>query len=297
MSSTEKTALIIVGPTASGKTALSLQLASQYSTAIISADSRQCYRELNIGVAKPRQEELNQCRHYFIDSHSIQDTVDTVIFEQEAIAASREIFNEHDVAIVTGGTGLYVKVFCAGIDDIPGVDNEVKLRVEGLWRTGGIGALQQWLAEIDPVFMSITKEKDNRVRLMRALEVRLSSGRSILEFQEGQTKKRDFTIKKIGIEWPREVLYERINKRVDAMMDAGLLKEAEYLYIHRNLKALQTVGYQELFDHFEGKYSLDEAVDKIKQHTRNYAKRQLTWFRKDHRVEWMSWVEAVDFMI
>lgn len=297
MCSQVKTALVIVGPTASGKTALSLSLASQFSTAIISADSRQCYRELNIGVAKPSPDELRQCRHYFIDTHSIHDRVDAVVFEQEALDAAREIFNVNEVAIVTGGTGLYVKVFCEGIDDMPAVDPEVKSRVEAIWKNGGVSALQQWIAEVDPVFIGATKEKDNRVRLMRALEVKLSSGRSILDFREGQKKKREFTITKIGIDWPREILYQRINKRVEDMMEAGLLEEATRLYSDRDLKALQTVGYQELFDHFEGKYSLDEAVEKIKQHTRNYAKRQLTWFRKDSSVEWMSWEKAVEFRI
>jgi tRNA dimethylallyltransferase len=252
---------------------------------------------LNIGVAKPSQDELRQCRHYFIDSHSIHEKVDAVVFEQEALATAQEIFSANDVAIITGGTGLYVKVFCEGIDEMPAVDPEVKSRVEEVWRNGGVSALQQWVTEIDPGFLQATKEKDNRVRLMRALEMKLSSGRSILDFREGQKKQRDFTIKKIGIEWPREILYQRINARVDDMMEAGLLEEARSLYPHRELKALQTVGYQELFDHLDGKYSLDEAVDKIKQHTRNYAKRQLTWFRKDSNVEWMVWDKAVDFRI
>ncbi len=153
-----KTTLIIVGPTASGKTTLSLSLAAQYSTAIISADSRQCYRELNIGVAKPSPDELRQCRHYFIDSHSIHDRVDAVVFEQEALDAAREIFSANDVAIVTGGTGLYVKVFCEGIDDMPTVDPDVKSRVEEIWRNGGVSALQQRLAEVDPVFITATEE-------------------------------------------------------------------------------------------------------------------------------------------
>jgi tRNA dimethylallyltransferase len=283
-----KTAIVIVGPTASGKTAFSLELAAKYSTSIISADSRQCYRELNIGVAKPTEVELASCRHYFIDSHSIHDPVDTVIFEQEALRAAAEIFSEHDVAILTGGTGLYVKVFCEGIDNMPSIDPEVKKKVENAWQTGGLEALQQWITEIDPQFLDSTKERDNRVRLMRALEVKLQSGTSILEFREGAKKKRDFRIRKIGIEWPRDLLYARINKRVEEMMEAGLVDEARGLYPFRHLKALQTVGYQELFDHFDGRYSLDEAVEKIKQHTRNYAKRQMTWFKKDAEIDWIS---------
>jgi len=291
-SGSSKTALVIVGPTASGKTAFSLELAAKYSTSIISADSRQCYRELNIGVAKPSKEELARCRHYFIDSHSIHDPVDAVVFEQEALGAATEIFSTNDIAVVTGGTGLYVKVFCEGIDNMPSIDPEVKERVQDAWRTGGLDTLPQWLAEVDPLFLDRSKEKDNRVRLMRALEVKLSSGISILEFREGAKKKRDFEIRKIGIEWPRDILYARINKRVDDMMEAGLLDEAQALYPYRHLKALQTVGYQELFEHFDGNYSLAEAVEKIRQHTRNYAKRQMTWFRKDKGIEWMSMDKA-----
>ena len=293
-SGSSKTAIVIVGPTASGKTAFSLELAAKYSTSIISADSRQCYRELNIGVAKPTKEELARCRHYFIDSHSIHEPVDAGVFEQEALSAAAEIFRDHDVAVVTGGTGLYVKVFCEGIDNMPSIDPEVKKRVEDAWQTGGLEALQQWLTEVDPLFLHSTTEKDNRVRLMRALEVKLQSGNSILEYREGAKKNRDFEIRKIGIEWPREILYARINKRVEDMMEAGLLDEATTLYPYRHLKALQTVGYQELFDHFDGHYSLAEAVDKITQHTRNYAKRQMTWFRKDKGIEWMGGEDAFD---
>jgi tRNA dimethylallyltransferase len=294
-SGSSKTAIVIVGPTASGKTAFSLELAGKYSTSIISADSRQCYRELNIGVAKPTKEELARCRHYFIDSHSIHEPVDAGVFEQEALSAAAEIFRDHDVTVVTGGTGLYVKVFCEGIDNMPSIDPDVKKRVEDAWQTGGLEALQQWLTEVDPLFLHRTTEKDNRVRLMRALEVKLQSGNSILEYREGAKKKRDFKIRKIAIEWPRDILYARINKRVEDMMEAGLPDEAKTLYPYRHLKALQTVGYQELFDHFDGHYSLAEAVDKIKQHTRNYAKRQMTWFRKDKGIEWMSFEEAIDF--
>ena len=279
-------AIVIVGPTASGKTSLSLLAARHFNTSIISADSRQCYRELNIGVARPSEAELSECRHYFINSHSIHENIDTVIFEQEALAAAETIFNENKVVIVTGGTGLYVKVFCEGIDDIPVTDPAAKDMVEQAWKQGGIARLQEWLNEIDPAFLMQMKEKGNRARMMRAIEVRLSSGKSILDFREGAKKKRPFAIKKVGIHWPREQLYQRINNRVEDMMGSGLLKEAETLYPFRHLKALQTVGYQELFDYLDGKYSLDGAVEKIKQHTRNFAKRQMTWFRKDPDITW-----------
>jgi tRNA dimethylallyltransferase len=263
-------------------------LAHRFQTSIISADSRQCYRELNIGVAKPSVEELSQCPHYFINTHSIHEKVDAVVFEQEALAATEKIFAENEIAIVAGGTGLYVKVFCEGIDDIPPTDPQVKQQVQDAFNEGGLLRIQQWLIEVDPDFLSATKETGNRARFMRALEVKLSSGKSILEFREGKKKTRPFFIKKIGISWPREVLYQRINQRVEEMMMAGLLKEAESLYPFRHLKALQTVGYQELFDYLDKKYSLDEAVEKIKQHTRNYAKRQLTWYKKDPEISWAS---------
>jgi tRNA dimethylallyltransferase len=281
-------AIIFVGPTASGKTSLSLAAASRYQTSIISADSRQCYREMNIGVAKPSAEELSQCPHYFVNNHSIHEKVDAVVFEQEALAAAEKIFRDNDIAIVAGGTGLYVKVFCDGIDDIPATDPDIKQQVQDAFDEGGFQRIQQWLNEVDPAFLSATKESGNRARFMRALEVKLSSGKSILEFREGKKKTRPFGIVKIGISWPREILYQRINQRVEEMMTAGLLKEAASLYPFRHLKALQTVGYQELFEYFDKKYSLDEAVEKIKQHTRNYAKRQLTWYKKDPEINWTS---------
>ena len=287
-------AIIFVGPTASGKTGLSLAAARRYQTSIISADSRQCYREMNIGVAKPSLEELSQCPHYFINNHSIHEQVDAVVFEQEALAATEKIFSENDIAIVAGGTGLYVKVFCEGIDDIPATDPYIKQQVQDAFEEGGFQRIQQWLNEVDPAFLSATKESGNRARFMRALEVKLSSGKSILEFREGKKKTRPFSIVKIGISWPREILYQRINQRVEEMMEAGLLKEAESLYTFRQKKALQTVGYQELFDYFDKKYSLDEAVDKIKQHTRNYAKRQMTWYNKDPEINWTSLDDYLD---
>jgi tRNA dimethylallyltransferase len=279
-----KTAIIIVGPTASGKSAAALRLARQLDTSIISADSRQCYREMNIGVARPSAEELSSVRHYFINSHSIHDPVDAVVFEQEALQAANEIFATRDQLVMAGGTGLYVRVFTEGIDDIPAVEETIKLEVRSVKRT--VGELQLWLEKIDPDYVRNTTEPGNPVRLMRAIEVKLSTGRSILSYRNGGPKKRDFNIVRIGIDLPRETLYRRINDRVDHMMDQGLFAEAQALFPHRHLDALQTVGYQELFDHLEGKYSLDEAVAKIRQHTRNYAKRQLTWFRREQEVEW-----------
>jgi tRNA dimethylallyltransferase len=287
------TAWVIVGPTASGKTSLAIQAALKHETAIISADSRQCYREMNIGVAKPTPAELNSVPHYFINTHSIHDPVDAVVFEQLALQAAEEIFRVSNFAVVTGGTGLYVKVFCEGIDDIPAVDPSVKERVAAVFRDQGIPGLQKWLTEVDPIFMQTSTETSNRVRLMRALEVKLSSGNSILAFRAGEKKDRPFLIQKYGVQWPREILYKRINERVDAMISAGLVQEATALYPLRHLKALQTVGYQEIFSYVDGLLSLDEAVEKIKQHTRNYAKRQITWFSRDSSIQWFNYEELL----
>jgi tRNA dimethylallyltransferase len=288
-----KTALVIVGPTASGKTSLSLQAALKHKTAIISADSRQCYLEMNIGVAKPSPAELSLVPHYFINSHSIHEPVDAVVFEQVALQAAEEIFSVGNIAVVTGGTGLYVKVFCEGIDDIPPVDPSIKESVAAVFREQGVPGLQQWLTEIDPEFMQASTETSNRARLMRALEVKLSSGSSILAFRAGVKKERPFLIQKYGVQWPREMLNKRINDRVDTMISAGLVQEATTLYPLRHLKALQTVGYQEIFSYLDGLFSLDEAVEKIKQHTRNYAKRQLTWFRHDPDIHWIMLPEGL----
>lgn len=281
-----KTAWLILGPTASGKTAASIALAKQLNTAIISADSRQCYREMTIGVAKPLPEELAAVRHYFIDTHSIHESVDAKVFEQEALAAAAEVFEHNDHVVVAGGTGFYAKVFCEGIDELPPISETVRADVRGQKRT--VKALQEWLAQIDPAYLQHTHEADNPSRLMRAIEVKLSSGESILSFRTGGKQKRPFKIRKIGIEWPREALYARINQRVDEMFAAGLVEEATGLYPYRHLPALQTVGYQEIFDYIDGKYTLETAREKIKQHTRNYAKRQGTWFKKDPEIQWTT---------
>jgi len=281
-----KTAIIIVGPTASGKTDAALRLARRLDTSIISADSRQCYRELQIGVAKPTTEELASVRHYFINSHSIHDHVDVALFEREALQAAAEIFATQDQLVMAGGTGLYIRAFCEGIDDMPAVEERIKLEVRSVKRT--VGELQLWLEKIDPDYLRNTTEPENPARLMRAIEVKLATGRSILSFRKGERKKRDFNILRIGIGLPRETLYRCIDERVERMMDMGLGEEARQLFPFRHLDALQTVGYRELFDHLEGRCSLDQAVEKIKQHTRNYAKRQLTWFRREQDIDWDS---------
>lgn len=283
----DKTCIIIVGPTAAGKTALSLQLAEYFDTDIISADSRQCYRELDIGVAKPDAAELQKVKHYFINSHSIHEVVNAGIFESYALQAVHEIFERHNIAVMAGGTGLYIKAFCYGMDAIPEVKEELREWVREQYHALGISWLQQMLKQHDQLFYA-KGEMQNPQRMMRALEIKLSSGTSILKWHSLPQKQRDFSIIKIGIELPRMEIYHNINKRVDAMMEQGLLEEAKGLYPYRNINALQTVGYTELFDYIDGTLTLREAVDAIKKNTRHYAKRQITWFKKDDTISWFS---------
>jgi tRNA dimethylallyltransferase len=281
----KKTCIVIVGPTAVGKTSIALQLAKHFSTDIISADSRQCFKELNIGVAKPTPEELQSIKHYFINSHSIQDDMNTAIFEKYALKSIGEIFKTKDIAIMVGGTGLYVKTFCHGIDEVPKVSPEIKEKVIADYEWEGLEWLQKEVEKVDPLYYAKGENK-NPTRLMRALEVKLSTGKSILDFQTHKKKVRDFDIIKIGLDMPREALYNRINARVNIMMEQGLEKEVESLEPYKKLNALQTVGYRELFSYLEEDISLDYAVQMIQQNTRNYAKRQLTWFRADEQVQW-----------
>ncbi|HEY0677388.1 MAG TPA: tRNA (adenosine(37)-N6)-dimethylallyltransferase MiaA [Chitinophagaceae bacterium] len=283
----QKTCFIILGPTAVGKTALAIDIAKHFQTEIISADSRQCFRELNIGVAKPSDEELKSVKHHFINSHSIHDEVNAAIFEKLALTWCEEIFTKKDVVVMSGGTGLYIRAFCEGLDAIPVVSADVRSDIIDSFKKHGIEWLQAKVKEADPEFYE-TGEIQNPQRLMRALEVRISTGESILSYRSSVPANRGFNIVKIGLDIPRPLLYDRINKRVDTMMDDGLLNEATALFPFRSLSSLQTVGYTELFEFLEGKISLETAVELIKQHTRNYSKRQLTWFRKDADVNWFS---------
>jgi tRNA dimethylallyltransferase len=282
-----KTAIIISGPTAVGKTALSIQLARHFQTEIISADSRQCFMELNIGVAKPDPSELQSVKHHFIDSHSITENLTAAGFEQYAIQKAAEIFKDHDQLIVTGGTGLYLKAFISGFDAMPAVPAQTRENVQALYRVQGLDGLRESLKKEDPVF-SASDDLNNPQRMMRALEFVRSTGTSIRNYQRSAISERPFNIINIGLELPRDILYERINARVDKMMEEGLLEEVKGLMPYKDLNALQTVGYRELFDFLEGKMNLEKAVEKIKQNTRHYAKRQLTWFKADTSIRWFQ---------
>jgi len=290
-----KTCIVIAGPTAVGKTSLAIAIAQHFDTSILSADSRQCFKELSIGVAKPSPEELQQVKHYFINSHSITDDVNAAVFEQYALNAARDIFAHRDIAVMAGGTGLYIKAFCEGLDDIPAIDSATRADIQRRYREGGLAWLQEAVGAEDPAWYA-SGEIQNPQRLMRALEVKRATGQSIRSFQEGKTAPRDFTIIKIGLDLPREQLYAHINHRVDVMMQQGLLEEVKSLLPYRQLNALQTVGYKELFDYLDGAISLDEAIDTLKKNTRHYAKRQLTWFRRDTGITWFSPVAYEEIM-
>ncbi|HSC52914.1 MAG TPA: tRNA (adenosine(37)-N6)-dimethylallyltransferase MiaA [Phnomibacter sp.] len=286
-----KTLVEIAGPTAVGKTAISIQLATRFKTAILSFDSRQCYREMNIGVARPSETELQQATHYFIASHSVHTPVDAAAYEQYALDTLHQLFQQHDVVIAVGGTGLYLKALCEGLDAMPEIPEATRNHLRQQYQLNGLPWLKDAVQKADPVFAA-DGEMENPHRMLRALEIVTVSGRSIRHFQQQQAVTRDFSIVKIGIELPREILVSRIHQRVDAMMQQGQEQEALQLYPHKNLQALQTVGYQELFDYFDGKCTLSEAVEQIKTHTRQYAKRQMTWFKKDAQMHWFAPTEA-----
>lgn len=280
-----KTCILIVGPTAVGKTSLAVQTALHFNTEIISADSRQCFEELNIGVAKPSAEELVLVKHHFISSHSIKDEMNAALYEQYALAKIDELFKQHDVVVMVGGTGLYVKTFCQGLDEVPVVDEKIRKKINEEYEWEGLEWLQQQVEKNDPLYYAQGEIK-NPHRLLRALEVKLSTGKSIIEFRTPEKKQRPFNIIKVGLELPKEQLHKQINARVDAMMKAGLLAEVKQLLPYKKLNALQTVGYRELFGHLAGDLELEDAIEIIKINTRQYAKRQMTWFKKDEEVMW-----------
>lgn len=270
-----------------GKSAIAINLARRLATAIVSADSRQCYMGMAIGTAQPAEEERQGVPHYFINEFPVTRHITAAGYEELALSYLSDIFSTRTTAVVCGGTGLYIKALCQGLDDMPEVDDSVAQQVNAAYHAEGLAWLQQRVAEEDPEFYAMA-ETGNPARLLRALIFKRSTGKGILSYRSGQPKKRNFRTLKIGLELPRELLYQRINERVDNMMADGLLNEVRDLYPQRHLKNLQTVGYTELFEYLEGSCSLQEAVARIKQHTRNYAKRQMTWFKKDKEFTWLD---------
>ena len=283
----QKTVIIICGPTAAGKTYAAISLAKHFHTEIISADSRQCFLELKIGVARPSESELKEVPHHFIASHSIEDNINAAFFEEFAIQKAGELFQKHDVIVMVGGTGLYIKAFCEGLDEIPAVDESVRKTISKAYEARGLGWLQDQIRAKDPLFFALG-EIQNPQRMMRALEVVESTGRSILDFRKNKKAKREFNIIKLGLELSKAELQHNIDSRVDKMIGQGLVEEVKGLIPYKDLNALQTVGYSEIFDHLDGKTSLDDAIEEIKKNTRQYAKRQMTWFNKDKEIKWFS---------
>ncbi len=279
--------VVVLGPTAIGKTGIAIQLARHFQTEILSADSRQFFREMKIGTAAPSTEELNAAPHHFIGHLSIHDPYNVSRFETDALKKLTTLFTRHNLVLLTGGSGLYINAVCHGIDPLPDPDPELRKQLKDMLQNSGIGALQNQLQSLDPDYF-LQMDQNNPVRLIRALEVTLATGMPYSSLRTQVPKPRPFTIIKIGLYLPRPVLNERIDHRVDRMMEAGLLREAESLYPHRHLNALNSVGYKELFDYFEGKHSIETAVEKIKTNTRRYAKRQMTWFRKDPSIAWYT---------
>ena len=290
-----KTCIVIVGPTASGKTSAAIEVAQYFNTEIISADSRQCFTELDIAVAKPTAAQLSLVPHHFINSHSITDNVTAADFESFALAAADKIFEKNNIAVMCGGTGLYIKAFTEGLDAIPPTDNNIKNEIAEGYKREGLVWLQNKIKDTDPFFWE-KGENQNPNRLIRALEVFMTTGISIISQQKKIKKVRPFNIIKVGIEITREVLYDRINNRVDVMLDQGLENEAKLLYPKKELNALQTVGYRELFDFFEGKISKEKAFELIKQNSRHYSKRQLTWFKKDEEIIWLPQDKILSYL-
>lgn len=285
MESTEKHLLIITGPTAVGKTAYAIQTAREYRTEIISCDSRQMYREMQKGTAPPTPEELAAVPHHFIGNLSIHDYYNASRFEMEALELLDRLFKKHDTVVMCGGSGLYIQALCHGMDDFPEIDPEIRRQVAECLQTEGLAYLRRELKLTDPAYYARV-DLCNTQRIVRAVETFRQTGRPYSSFLTNQSRTHPFRITGVVLNRPRDVLYDRINRRVDAMMADGLLEEARQLYPHRQLNALNTVGYKELFDYFDGKCSLEQAVTDIKCHTRRYAKRQLTWFAREADFTW-----------
>lgn len=279
--------IILCGPTGIGKTGLAIQLAEYLPCEIISADSRQLFREMKIGTAVPRDDELKKIPHHFIHSHSVQEVYNASMYEQEVIAFLEKYFESHRIALLTGGSGMYIDAVCKGIDDLPAIRPGIRQKWLDIFNTKGIKTLQSRVESIDPAYYAKV-DKQNPKRLLKAIEVFEQTGRTYSSFLTNQVKERPFKILKIGLNTDRDLLYNRINERVDKMIAAGLVEEARTLLPLRNKTPLKSVGYRELFAYFDGNLSLGEAIQKIKDHTRAYARRQITWFRRDPGIHWFD---------
>ncbi len=276
----------VVGPTAVGKTALAIEIAKYFNTEIVSADSRQFYREMNIGTAKPHEEELAQVKHHFIDSHSIKSHYSVGMYEKEALVLLDELFQRHDVVVLVGGSGLFFKAIWDGFDEMPAVDLDLRASLNRWFEEEGLEPMLKELKDKDPEYFGLV-DQQNHQRVIRALEVIRSSGETFTSFRKGKSvSNRNFVNLKFGLNMDREILFDRINKRMDLMIDAGLFEEAKTLFPYKDHNALQTVGYTEIFNYLDGKYDRKEAVRLLKRNSRRYAKRQLTWFRKDEEIKW-----------
>ena len=287
MTTSTKRLVVIVGPTGSGKTDLSIRIALHYGAPILSTDSRQMYRGLPIGTAQPTADQLQAVEHHFIASHDLADNLSCGEYETQALACLERLFAGHDCVVAVGGSGLYVRALCEGMDDLPQADENLRRELAARLRTEGLEALAGQLRTLDPEYYAVV-DRSNPARVVRALEVCLQTGLPYSRLRTGRRRKRDFDIVKVGIDMPREELYGRIDHRVGQMLADGLEAEARAVYPYRGLNALQTVGYREFFDYFDGRISYDQAVELIKRNSRRYAKRQLTWFRRDAEIRWFG---------
>lgn len=281
------TLIVVVGPTGSGKSALAVELAKHYGAPVISTDSRQFYRGIPIGTAQPTAEEQAAAKHYFIADREVEDDFNCGKYEVEALALLDKLFTEHDHVVAVGGSGLYIQALCEGMDDLPDADPTLREELKQRLEDEGVVALAEELRRLDPAYAE-RADLCNPARVMRALEVCLTTGKPYSEQRSGKVAERPFHIIKVGTDMPRDILYERINRRVDMMIEEGLIEEARSVYPKRHLNALQTVGYREMFDYFDSKCTLEEAIELIKRNSRRYAKRQLTWFRRDTAIGWYA---------
>ncbi len=281
----DKTLIVITGPTAVGKTRLCIDIAKHFDIPIINADSRQIYKELKIGTARPTDEEMREVKHYFVGTLSLDDYYSASLYEQQVLTLLEEQFMTHDFALMSGGSMMYIDAVCNGIDDIPTIDDGTREAMKRRLQEEGLEKLCEELKQLDPEYYEIV-DRQNPKRVVHALEICTMTGQAYTSFRKREQKRRPFRIVKIGLNRERTELYDRINARVDEMMANGFLKEAAGLYERKDLNALNTVGYKELFDYFEGRWTLKEAIERIKGNTRRYARKQLTWYKKDKQMKW-----------